>query len=112
MVVTVTLNDNMTIDLSRTEFAVGETVRFETVRFEVSNAREVRREFFIGDTAAHEEHAEEMRMGGHGVDARASRPQFVYRRREHRRRMRGPVCVPSLVPSSQPESTGTGRSPP
>ena len=33
----------------------------ETVRFEVTNAGQARHEFFVGDAAAHEDHAAEMR---------------------------------------------------
>jgi uncharacterized cupredoxin-like copper-binding protein len=59
-----TLNDDMTIELSKTEFAVGETVVFE-----VTNAGEVAHEMYLGDEAAQAAHAEEMaEMGGMGHD--------------------------------------------
>lgn len=53
--VAVTLDDDMTIELDRTEFAVGETVRFE-----VTNAGAVRHELYLGDMAAQDHHADEM----------------------------------------------------
>lgn len=59
-----TLNDDMTIALSETEFSVGETVVFE-----VTNAGEVTHELYLGDEAAQAEHADEMaEMGGIGHD--------------------------------------------
>lgn len=58
--VQVTLNDDMTVELSQTEFAVGETVMFD-----VTNAGSVRHELYLGEEAAQAQHAEEMaEMGG------------------------------------------------
>lgn len=55
-----TLRDDMSIELSETEFTVGETVVFE-----VTNAGSVRHELFLGDEAAQADHADEMaEMGG------------------------------------------------
>lgn len=59
-----TLNDDMSIELSETEFAAGETVVFE-----VSNAGSVAHELYLGDEAAQAAHAEEMaEMDGMGHD--------------------------------------------
>lgn len=55
-----TLNDDMIVELSQTEFTVGETVTFH-----VTNAGSVRHELYLGDEAAQAQHAEEMaEMGG------------------------------------------------
>lgn len=53
--VTVTLRDDMTIDVARTDFAAGETVTFE-----VTNLGEAAHEFYIGDAQAQAAHAEEI----------------------------------------------------
>lgn len=59
-----TLNDDMSIELSETEFSVGETVVFE-----VTNAGQVQHELYLGDEAAQAAHAEEMaEMDGMGHD--------------------------------------------
>jgi uncharacterized cupredoxin-like copper-binding protein len=59
-----TLNDDMRIELSGTEFSVGETVVFE-----VTNAGTMPHELYLGDEAAQEAHAEEMaEMDGTGHD--------------------------------------------
>lgn len=59
-----TLTDDMSIELSETEFAVGETVVFE-----VTNAGSVVHELYLGDDAAQAAHAEEMaEMDGMGHD--------------------------------------------
>lgn len=52
---TATLNDDMSVVLSESEFAVGETVLFE-----VTNAGAVRHELYLGDAEAQQDHAEEM----------------------------------------------------
>ena len=52
---TATLNDDMSVVLSESEFTAGETVVFE-----VTNAGAVRHELFLGDAEAQQEHAEEM----------------------------------------------------
>jgi uncharacterized cupredoxin-like copper-binding protein len=58
--VSATLHDDMRIDLSVTDFRVGETVRFE-----VTNEGAARHEFYVGDEEAQMHHAEEMAdMGG------------------------------------------------
>ena len=59
--------DDMSYEPDRFEFIAGDTVTFE-----VTNDGQVRHEFFIGDTAAHEEHAAEMREGGHSDDSHAN----------------------------------------
>lgn len=62
--VTATLGDDMAIELSETQFSVGETVTFE-----VTNSGSSRHELYLGDSAAQEHHAEEMaEMGGMGHD--------------------------------------------
>lgn len=53
--VTATLNDDMTIELSDAEFAVGETVVFH-----VTNAGTIVHEFYLGDEEEQSHHAEEM----------------------------------------------------
>ena len=57
--VAVRMSDSMRYDPAEFDFFVGETVRFE-----VTNAGAVRHELFIGDVAAHEEHAAEMAETG------------------------------------------------
>lgn len=54
--VAVRMTDDMRYDPAEYDFFAGQTVRFE-----VTNAGSLRHEFFVGDVAAHEEHAEEMR---------------------------------------------------
>lgn len=54
--VAVTMSDDMRYSPDSFEFFVGETVRFE-----VTNAGVARHEFLVGDVAAHEDHAAEMR---------------------------------------------------
>ena len=62
--ITATLSDDMAIQLSESDFEVGETVRFE-----VTNEGAIPHEFYVGDAEAHEHHAEEMaEMGGMGHD--------------------------------------------
>jgi len=62
--ITATLSDDMAIELSESDFEVGETVRFE-----VTNAGAIPHEFYVGDAEAQEHHAEEMaEMGGMGHD--------------------------------------------
>ena len=63
----VRMYDDMRYDPAAYEFLAGETVRFE-----VQNAGRVRHELFVGDVAAHEEHADEMRAADHGDDAHAN----------------------------------------
>ena len=66
----VTMSDDMRYEPTAFEFMAGETIRFE-----VRNEGQIRHEFFIGDTAAHEDHAAEMRDAGgspHGHDDPAS----------------------------------------
>ena len=53
--VTATLSDDMAIQLSESDFVVGETVRFE-----VTNSGAILHEFYVGDAEAQEHHAEEM----------------------------------------------------
>jgi len=53
--VTATLSDDMAIQLSESDFSVGETVRFE-----VTNSGSIPHEFYVGDAEAQEHHAEEM----------------------------------------------------
>lgn len=53
--VTATLSDDMAIQLSESEFEVGETVRFE-----VTNEGAIVHEFYVGDEEAQAHHAEEM----------------------------------------------------
>lgn len=63
-VVTATLSDEMRIDLSRTSFTRGETVRFE-----VTNTGAIRHEMLLGDEEAQRQFAEEMAgMEGGGHD--------------------------------------------
>lgn len=62
--ITATLSDDMAIELSESDFEVGETVRFE-----VTNEGAIPHEFYVGDAEAQEHHAEEMaEMGGMGHD--------------------------------------------
>ena len=62
--VTATMTDAMAVQLSASDFRVGETVRFE-----VTNEGAIRHEFFLGDAEAQEHHAAEMaEMGGMGHD--------------------------------------------
>ena len=62
--ITATLSDDMAIQLSESDFEVGETVRFE-----VTNEGAIPHEFYVGDAEAQEHHAEEMaEMGGMGHD--------------------------------------------
>lgn len=53
--VTATLSDDMAIQVSASDFAVGETIRFE-----VTNSGAIPHEFYLGDAEAQEHHAEEM----------------------------------------------------
>lgn len=53
-----TLRDDMSIELSETEFTVGETVIFE-----VTNAGSAQHELYLGDEAAQAVHADEMASG-------------------------------------------------
>ena len=53
--VTATLGDDMAIQLSESDFSVGETVRFE-----VTNSGAIPHEFYLGDAEAQEHHADEM----------------------------------------------------
>lgn len=53
--VTATLSDDMAIQLSESDFAVGETIRFE-----VTNSGAILHEFYLGDIEAQEHHAEDM----------------------------------------------------
>ena len=53
--VAVSMTDDMGYDPTKFDYFAGETVRFE-----VTNEGAVRHEFFVGDVAAHEEHAAEM----------------------------------------------------
>lgn len=61
--VTATLSDDLAIELSKSDFAVGETVRFE-----VTNTGSAAHEFYLGDAEAQEQHAEEMAEGGMAHD--------------------------------------------
>lgn len=62
--ITATLSDDMAIQLSESDFEVGETVRFE-----VTNEGAIAHEFYVGDAEAQEHHAEEMaEMDGMGHD--------------------------------------------
>lgn len=62
--ITATLSDDMAIQLSESDFEVGETVRFE-----VTNEGAIPHEFYVGDAEAQEHHAEEMaEMGAMGHD--------------------------------------------
>jgi uncharacterized cupredoxin-like copper-binding protein len=54
-VVAATLSDDLAIQLSESDFRMGETVRFE-----VTNTGSARHEFYLGDAEAQEHHAEEM----------------------------------------------------
>ncbi|HKZ91283.1 MAG TPA: hypothetical protein VJZ50_04025 [Candidatus Limnocylindrales bacterium] len=59
-----TMTDELRFEPGRFGFSAGETVRFE-----VTNAGEIRHEFFIGDAAAQAVHEAEMReMGGMAHD--------------------------------------------
>jgi uncharacterized cupredoxin-like copper-binding protein len=60
--VTATLNDDMRIELSESDFGVGETVIFE-----VTNEGLGRHEFYLGDEEAQMHHAEEMADMGSGM---------------------------------------------
>ena len=62
--VEVRMFDDMRYDPAAFEVSAGETIRFE-----VSNDGAVPHELFIGDTAAHEDHAAEMREAEHADDA-------------------------------------------
>lgn len=53
--VAVTLSDDMAIDIAESNFAVGETVRFE-----VTNEGTIQHEFYLGDEEAQDHHADEM----------------------------------------------------
>lgn len=53
--ITATLSDDMAIQLSESDFEVGETVRFD-----VTNEGAIPHEFYVGDAEAQEHHAEEM----------------------------------------------------
>ena len=57
--ITATLSDDMSIQLSGSNFQVGETVRFE-----VTNGGAAVHEFYLGDADAQAHHAEEMAEGG------------------------------------------------
>jgi uncharacterized cupredoxin-like copper-binding protein len=57
--VAVSMTDDMGYDPTEFDFFAGETVRFE-----VTNGGAVRHEFFVGDVAAHHEHAAEMAETG------------------------------------------------
>jgi uncharacterized cupredoxin-like copper-binding protein len=59
--VAVSMTDDMGYDPTEFDFFAGETVLFE-----VTNEGAVRHEFFVGDVAAHEEHAAEMGESGMG----------------------------------------------
>lgn len=62
--VTAGLSDEMAIDVSESEFTVGETVRFE-----VTNTGVIVHEFYLGTAEEQAHHAEEMEeMGGMGHD--------------------------------------------
>lgn len=61
--VTATLSDDMAIELSESEFRVGDTVRFE-----ITNTGAAVHEFYLGDAEAQEDHAEEMADGGMAHD--------------------------------------------
>jgi uncharacterized cupredoxin-like copper-binding protein len=54
--VDVSMSDDMRYSPDSFEFFAGQTIRFT-----VSNVGQLRHEFFVGDVAAHEEHAAEMR---------------------------------------------------
>jgi uncharacterized cupredoxin-like copper-binding protein len=62
--VPVRMFDDMRYDPA--EFAV---FAGETIVFEVTNSGEIPHEFFLADLAGHQEHAAEMREGGHTDDA-------------------------------------------
>lgn len=59
--------DDMRYEPDRLDVNAGDTVRFE-----VTNAGEVRHEFFIGTTDDHSEHADEMREREHADEAHAN----------------------------------------
>ena len=61
--VTATLSDDMAIQLSESDFRVGETVRFE-----VTNAGAIVHEFYLGDEEEQAHHAEEMAEMGMSHD--------------------------------------------
>lgn len=60
--VTATLHDDMRIELSASDFNVGETVNFE-----VTNEGLARHEFYLGDQEAQMHHADEMAEMGSGM---------------------------------------------
>jgi uncharacterized cupredoxin-like copper-binding protein len=61
--VAVSMTDDMGYDPTEFDFFAGDSVRFE-----VTNEGAVRHELFVGDVAAHEEHAAEMaEMGESGM---------------------------------------------
>lgn len=60
--VAATLHDDMRIELSETDFRVGETVIFE-----VTNEGVARHEFYLGDEEAQMHHADEMADMGSGM---------------------------------------------
>ncbi len=61
--VTATLSDDMAIQLSESDFQVGETVRFE-----VTNEGAIVHEFYLGDEEEQAHHAEEMAEMGMSHD--------------------------------------------
>jgi uncharacterized cupredoxin-like copper-binding protein len=54
--VAVSMSDDMRYSPAEFEFTAGQTIRFT-----VTNVGQARHEFFVGDAAAHEDHAAEMR---------------------------------------------------
>jgi uncharacterized cupredoxin-like copper-binding protein len=62
--VPVRMFDDMRYDPAEFDVFAGETIVFD-----VTNSGEVPHEFFLADLAGHEEHAAEMREGGHADDA-------------------------------------------
>ncbi len=65
--VSVRMFDDMRYEPDRFDVNAGDTVRFE-----VTNAGEVRHEFFVGTTDEHREHADEMREREHADEAHAN----------------------------------------
>lgn len=65
-VVPVAMFDDMSYDPEAFEFMAGDAITFD-----VSNKGDVRHEFFVGDSAAHQEHAAEMREAEHSDEAHA-----------------------------------------
>ena len=61
-IVAVRMSDEMRYDPAEFDFFAGDTVRFE-----VTNDGSLRHEFFVGDVAAQEEHAAEMREMNGGM---------------------------------------------